>query len=75
MTASVLTIQLPSPVNLTAGTWIKISNISLARTIQIYGNGFTSTNLYSGMTNEAVALSDTTNNGIKSWVFLNNTKA
>ena len=75
LTASVLTIQLPSPVNLTAGTWIKISNISLARTIQIYGNGFTSTNLYSEMTNEAVALPDTTNNGIKSWVFLNNTKA
>jgi hypothetical protein len=75
LNSTVFTIQLPSPINLSTGTWVKISNFTFARTIQINGNGFPSTILYKGMTNEAVVFSDTLLNGAKSWVFINNAKA
>ena len=72
--ATNFTIQLPDPTNIPAGTWIKISNASFARVLIINSGGFSSANIYTGMTNEAVVVSDPTNGGIKSWYYLFNTK-
>ena len=74
LNATSFTIMLPSPTNLPAGTWVKISNASFSRVLIINSNGYSSTNIYSGMTNEAVVVSDPTNNGSKSWYYLFNTK-
>ena len=74
LNATSFTIMLPSPTNLPVGTWVKISNASFSRVLIINSNGYSSTNIYSGMTNEAVVVSDPTNNGSKSWYYLFNTK-
>ena len=74
LNATNFTVQLPDPTNIPVGTWIKISNASFARVLTIYAGGSRSTNIYTGMTNEAVVVSDPTNGGIKSWYYLFNTK-
>ena len=72
--ATNFTVQLPDPTNIPTGTWIKISNASFARVLTIYAGGLISTNIYMGMTNEAVVVSDPTNNNVKTWFYLFNTK-